>query len=195
QSHQNEEIIVRAQRSDKQVIEVKVKPEILAGFSDHGKTMGVTIVDVGLVKYGFFESLYRGFAGAFKMLWKIILAFYTLLAGLITGQGLAMQISGPVGVAAMTGQVVDLGYRYVLQFAAVLSLNLAVINFVPFPALDGGRFLFLVIEKLRGKPVKQAVENVIHNVGFGILMILIIVVTYNDVISHSGLIDKIKGFF
>ena len=68
-----------------------------------------------------------------------------------------------------------------LNFTAILSLNLAVINFLPFPALDGGRIVFLLIEKIKGKAIKRDTETMIHNIGFLILMALIVLVTYKDI--------------
>ena len=89
-----------------------------------------------------------------------------------------------------------MGLRYIWQFTALLSLNLAVINFLPFPALDGGRFLFLVIEKLRRRPNNQQLENVIHNIGFSLLLLLIAVVTYRDLLRYGeGFIGRIKDLF
>ena len=111
--------------------------------------------------------------------------------------GVTADIAGPVGIAVITGQVTRLGFIYVLQFTAMLSINLAIINAFPFPALDGGRLLFLLIEKVIGRPVKREVEAVIHNVGFALLMLLILVVTFRD-FSRFGdsfrlLWDKIIG--
>ena len=75
-----------------------------------------------------------------------------------------------------------MGWIYALQFTALLSVNLGIINILPIPALDGGRLLFILIEKIRGKTVKKNVENIIHTVGFAFLMILIVLVTYRDII-------------
>ena len=95
-----------------------------------------------------------------------------------------MELSGPVGIAVMTGQVAALGISYLLQFAAILSINLAIINILPFPALDGGRILFVIIEKLRrGKPVNQKIETIVHNLGFIFLMSLVVLVTYQDIVK------------
>ena len=194
QANQEGEIAITLLRATGEIEDVSLNPEIIENFSN-GKTLGITIIESGIVKYGFWQSIYVGFTSTFLMLWKIILAFYAIIVKLILGKGPGIEISGPVGVAAMTGKVVDLGYRYVLQFTAVLSLNLAVLNFAPFPALDGGRFLFLIIEKIRRKPIKQSIENIIHNTGFAILMILIVMVTYRDIANNSGIIDKIKNIF
>jgi regulator of sigma E protease len=116
----------------------------------------------------------------------IFVAFYNILHNLVVGQPVGVEVTGPVGIAVMTGQMARLGIIYILQFIALLSLNLAIINFLPFPALDGGRLLFLLIEKIRRKPINQQIENFVHNLGFILLMILMVFVTYRDVIKWGG---------
>ncbi|MDQ5938934.1 MAG: regulator of sigma protease, partial [Patescibacteria group bacterium] len=102
----------------------------------------------------------------------------------------------PIGVAVITGQVAEMGFIYLLQFAAILSINLGIINILPFPALDGGRLLFIVIEKIRRKKVSEKVEGIAHNVGFMLLMALVVVITYRDVQKYGvGFLDKIKNLF
>ncbi|MEK7167796.1 MAG: site-2 protease family protein, partial [Patescibacteria group bacterium] len=101
---------------------------------------------------------------------------------------------GPVGIAVLTGQAARMGLVYLLQFTALLSLNLAIINIIPFPALDGGRLLFLLIEKIRGKVMDQRWENTANNVGFMLLMLLIILVTFKDVWKYGGaLVNVFRG--
>ena len=109
------------------------------------------------------------------------MAFFNLIKGIFIGQGISANIAGPVGIAALTGQVARMGFIYIVQFTALLSINLAIINAFPFPALDGGRLLFLIIEKIKGSPVKREVETVIHNIGFALLMLLVLIVTFKDV--------------
>ena len=91
-----------------------------------------------------------------------------------------MDVSGPVGIAVITGKVARMGLIYLIQFTAILSINLAILNALPFPALDGGRLLFLAIEKLRGRPISQRIENLIHNTGFMLLMLFVLVITFRD---------------
>ncbi len=178
-----------------QSLSLTITPAEIKGYGQD-KILGVNLAQTGLVKYGFFKSLTQGLAATIALLGKIILAFYDLLKNLLLGRGVSVDLSGPVGVAVMTSQVVDLGLRYVLQFAAMLSLNLAVVNFLPFPALDGGRFLFLIIEKIRRRPNNQKIENFIHNLGFSLLLLLIILITYRDVAQYGGgVLDKLKGWF
>lgn len=149
------------------------------------KGIGISITDTGIVRYPFFPAIWEGIKATAYLFWAIVSAFYMLLKGLFLGQGVGAEVAGPVGIAALTGQVARLGFVYLLQFTAMLSINLAIINAFPFPALDGGRLLFLFIEKLKGSPVKQEVEAIIHNVGFIVLMLFVLVVTFKDVAKYG----------
>lgn len=147
------------------------------------KTVGISISSTAFVQYPWYLAFIEGAKATIQFLWLIIYTFFDLLRGLIVGQPMDVEIAGPVGIANLTGQMARMGFIYLIQFAALLSLNLAVINFLPFPALDGGRLLFLLVEKIKGSPVKEKVEAVFHNVGFLLLMLLIVWVTFKDVIS------------
>ncbi len=104
-----------------------------------------------------------------------------LFVNLFTHATVSEEISGPVGIAKLTGDVVAAGGIIVLRFIALLSLSLAVFNLLPIPALDGGRLLFVIIERLRGgKPVTPRIENAIHASGFALLILFIAVITYFD---------------
>lgn len=159
---------------------LEITPEIIASTGKPG--IGVSIYASGTVRYPFFLAIWEGFKATGLMFWAIIVAFAVLIRDLFIGVGVGGQVAGPVGIATLTGQVARLGFTYLLQFMALLSLNLALINILPFPALDGGRILFVIIEKFKGKPVKQSVEAWIHTIGFWILIALIVVVTYKDII-------------
>lgn len=157
--------------------------EIIPEYSEENEraVIGVSIFASGLVRYPFFTAIWEGFKLAGWMLGMIAVAFYGLIRDLIMGVGVGGQVAGPVGIATLTGQVASLGFAYLLQFMALLSLNLALVNILPFPALDGGRLLFLLIEKFKGKPVSQTVEAWIHTIGFWLLITLIVVITYKDI--------------
>lgn len=166
------------------LIDKQITPALMNETGKGG--IGVAISETGIVRYPWYLAIWEGFMATFILIWVIITAFYELIKGLIFGQGISADLAGPVGIATLTGQVARLGFVYLMQFTALLSINLAVINFFPFPALDGGRFLFLIIEKIKGSPVKREVENIIHNTGFVLLMILILVVTFRDVAKFGG---------
>ena len=107
--------------------------------------------------------------------------FYTFKF-LFTGRVSVKNLSGPVGIYSAVDQTRSTGFANLLYLLALLSLNVGFVNLIPFPAFDGGRILFLLIEMIKGKPVKAETENLIHNIGFFILLALIIYVTINDII-------------
>jgi len=95
-------------------------------------------------------------------------------------------LGGPVRVVYEINRAAELGFVNLLQLAAFLSINLGLFNLFPIPALDGSRIVFLILEWIRGKPVDPAKENFIHLVGFGVLLMLIVFITYNDVLQLFG---------
>jgi len=158
---------------------IQATPEILKETGKGG--VGVAIAETAIVKYPWYSAIVQGFLTTIFLIWAIVVAFFELIKNLITGAGLSAEIAGPVGIATVTGEMADLGFIYLMQFTALLSVNLAVVNFLPFPALDGGRILFLIIEKIKGKPVKREIEATLHYVGFALLIVLIILVTFKDI--------------
>ncbi|WP_173916478.1 RIP metalloprotease RseP [Halobacillus sp. Marseille-Q1614] len=105
----------------------------------------------------------------------------TNLGKLVTGQFSLDMLSGPVGIYDATDQVVQTGFTNFVMWTAILSVNLGIINLLPLPALDGGRLLFVGLEGLRGKPIDPQKEGVVHFIGFALLMLLMLVVTWNDI--------------
>ena len=91
-------------------------------------------------------------------------------------------LSGPVGMYTVVDQSAKLGIQNLLFLTAYLSVNLGFINVLPFPAFDGGRIVFVIIEKIKGSPVTPKVENWFHTIGFALLMILMLLVTYQDIL-------------
>lgn len=102
--------------------------------------------------------------------------------GLFTGQLSVNQLSGPVGIFNVVGEQAEAGFSNILYLIALLSVNVGFINLIPFPAFDGGRILFLLIEKIIRRPIKPEVENLVNTVGFILLMVLMVFVTFNDVL-------------
>ena len=118
--------------------------------------------------------------------------FATVIGGLFAGENVGAALSGPVGIAVLTRDVAQLGMIYLLQFTAVLSVNLAILNAMPFPALDGGRILFLIIEKIRGQKLNHKAESYANAAGFMLLILLMIFVTVKDVTKYQ---DGFKRLF
>lgn len=108
---------------------------------------------------------------------------FDFLGRLVSGRASSDEVSGPVGIVTYYGQAIDMGVGFVLNLTAFLSLNLAIVNLLPFPALDGGRLLFLIIEGIRRKPVPREQEGIVHLIGFGLLMALMVFVMYKDILK------------
>ena len=106
---------------------------------------------------------------------------YDIIKKLFTGEVSTKELSGPVGIVYAVSDTAKAGIIYVVYLAALLSLNLAIMNMLPFPALDGGRLLFLIIRKITGKRVTDEMEGKIHFIGIVLLMLLMVYVTWNDV--------------
>ena len=189
-------ITLKIERKDEILIK-EVTPEILAETNRGG--MGVALVKTGIISYPWYLAPWYGFLETMKMIGGIISGLYLVFKSLITSRELIGEVYGPVGIAGLVGDAVKLGFLYILQLTAALSVIIAVINFLPFPALDGGRVFFLLIEGLRGKPVNQRLETLMHNIGFALLMILVVIVTFRDIARISsgflGWWQKISGLF
>ena len=155
--------------------------------------IGVGVADTGLVRYPAHLAVWHGLESVYFLTLAILAAFWELISGLFMGKGMSAELAGPVGIAALTGQVAHMGFVYLLQFTVMLSVNLAIINALPFPALDGGRIFFLIIEKLKGSPVKREIEAVVHNTGFALLMVMVLLVTFKDVSRYSGVFKSLWG--
>jgi len=102
-------------------------------------------------------------------------------ARIFAGEPVKDAVVGPIGIAGLVGDARALGWVYLLTFAAFISIDLAIINLIPFPALDGGRLLFLLIEAVKGSPIKAKVANALNLVGFLLLIGLMLVVTFFDI--------------
>ncbi len=171
------------QRGDKKIIK-KIIP--IWSPSQKAPIIGVGLVKTAMLKYNWYEAIYHGALTTFNLTINILRAFWQIIINLIFQHKVATEVAGPIGIAVLTGQVVKLGWIYVLQFTALLSINLAIINLLPIPALDGGRILFLAIEKIKGSPVKQKLEAAIHQVGFILLMVLMLLVVFKDIHTYGA---------
>lgn len=117
-----------------------------------------------------------------ETMWNATNQIFTGLRMLVTLQFTLDDLGGPVRVAEVTGEAYSLGINTLIFWVAVLSLYLGIFNLLPFPALDGSRLVFFGIEALRGKPVEPSKEGMVHFIGFAMLMLLMIAVTYNDIL-------------
>ena len=143
---------------------------------------GISLGKTKTTKHGVVESVKLGVTTTYRMVVMIFAFLGKLIASPFTKESVAGDVTGPIGIAKMSGQAAKLGLAFLMQFTAMLSVNLAVINILPFPGLDGGRILFLLIEKIKGSPLKQSIEQKINTVGFMLLLALMAVVVIKDVL-------------
>ncbi len=163
---------------------VNVQPTLVKELGRPG--IGVALADVGIVRFTFLSALKQSGIAVAGYTWQTIKAFGVMIRDIVMLRHLEQDVAGPVGIAVLTGQMAKQGIVTLMQFAAILSINLAVINFLPIPALDGGRILFVVIEKIRRKAVTRKLEAHIHQVAFIALIILILLVTLRDIGKYGG---------
>lgn len=145
--------------------------------------VGIAIRDQLVTKqYPIWTAIALGVKDAAITFAAIWIGLFQTIRGII-----APEFLGPVGIANVTGQVAQLGPAYLLQFAAFLSLNLAILNLMPFPALDGGRMLFVLIEAIRGRRVDPQKEGFVHMIGMVILLAFIAIISYHDLLNMPRL--------
>jgi len=151
---------------------------------------GPTGVTIGTgVKKGL--TFWAAIPQSFVQYWSILSVFKNGIVETIQGT-IPFQVSGPVGIAQATGEVARLGIAPLLMFAALISINLGIVNILPLPALDGGRVFFVLLEWVRGgKKVSPKTENLVHSIGFLLLIALLVLATYGDIsriISGTGIL-------
>lgn len=161
------------QRGD-ETFNVAMIPRSMEG--EEGGKVGIT-PELPTRQPGFGETITKSGTAMVDWTKTIFVSFKTLINNFNMDD-----ISGPVGTAKMTGQIAQQGIQYLTYWAAILSLYLGIFNLLPIPALDGSRLVFLGVEALRGKPVDPSREGMVHFVGFALLFLVMIAVTYNDIL-------------
>lgn len=172
QKHPGEELQFTIDRDGK-IIEIPVTPKAEKVEDEEIGLIGVhSPVEKSTLKiatYGVEET------------YRITVAIFKILGTLITGQFSIDMLAGPVGIYEATETVAKSGVLYLMKWGAFLSINLGIMNLLPIPALDGGRLMFFALEALRGKPIDRQKEGLVHFIGFALLMLLMILVTWNDI--------------
>jgi regulator of sigma E protease len=161
---------------------VKKIPVTLSKNSD--APLGVSILESQKIKVPFWQAPWTGL----KEVWNIIVAIFVALGSFFgtlfkTGHASGTGVVGPVGIWFIFQTATKLGFSYILQLTALISINLGIINILPFPALDGGRLIFWLIELIRRKRITPRIEGIVHSIGFALLIILILVITFRDIMS------------
>ncbi|MBO8126379.1 MAG: RIP metalloprotease RseP [Firmicutes bacterium] len=174
-SKANQDVILKVQRGEV-IFETVVQPR--QERPDGPGLIGIVPKAEARERVPLHTALWYGLLQTFHLLIALVVGLFELLTGKLTGP-----IAGPVGIAKMAGQAARFGLESLLNLTAVLSVNLGVLNLLPFPALDGGRLAFLGVEVLRRKPVDPEREGLVHFIGFALLMLLILFITFREVVS------------
>ena len=163
----------------KETIHTEITPK--EGVVENRPAIGVSLEMIGTLKLNPVLALWEGGKNTLVLIEQTTVGLGKFLFQSVTGKANFSEVSGPVGIVGMVGDISLLGFIYLLSFTATISINLAVINLIPFPALDGGRLLFVLIEKIKGSPIKPVVANALNSIGFFLLILLMAVVTYHDI--------------
>lgn len=168
----DKELVVVVER-DGELIELEVTPR-----HEESADGGVIGIAPELLKreVGLLESFSLGFGQSWYIFKVTVLGFFNMITGKTPAE-----IGGPVMIASMIGQAAEIGISSVLNLMAVLSINLGIINLIPFPALDGGRIIFIFVELIRGRPVNPEKESFVHIIGFVLLIVLMVFLVFKDI--------------
>jgi regulator of sigma E protease len=168
-------------RDNKQV-ELTATPEKgLISEEPDRQALGIASALVGTLQLSFFEAVAKGFSETVEKTQAIVVGMGQLIGAAVTLTADVKNIAGPVGIASLAGDAASFGFGSILSFAALISLNLAVLNLLPFPALDGGRLAFLLVETIIRRPIPTQITNTVNTVGFAILILLMLAVTAHDI--------------
>lgn len=172
QSSPGKKLTMKVQ-SGKKVETIKVTPKTVKSSGQRYGLIGIMQKTdssaMAKIKYGFIYS------------WSTSLTIFHALGKMVSGGFSINQLSGPVGIYSMTSKVASTGLINIIFFTSMLSMNLGIVNLIPIPALDGGKILLNIVEAIRRKPIPEQYENVITLIGVGILVLLMIAVTWNDI--------------
>ena len=178
------EITILAKHSDSTTEDIQVIPRWKPPAGHGAIVVVVTTANPTVVSQS--EPVWRAIPSGVSALIETFILFKNGIISMIIGTT-PVALAGPVGIAQLTGEVVKAGISPLLEFAAFLSLNLAIINLFPLPALDGGRIAFVLLEWVRrGKRVSAKREGLIHAIGFALLMVAFLAITYRDIIRIIG---------
>lgn len=173
--------ITYAEKNESKSVVITPKQAIIADSPDR-YAIGVSLALVEIKQYGLVAAVVEGFRATWQGVVSISVGLWTLLAQTFVGEADFSQVAGPIGIVGMVGDAASYGISALLIFTAIISLNLAVINLLPFPALDGGRLVFVAIEAVTKKRIPPEWAGRVNLVGFALLMLLMIAVTYNDIV-------------
>ncbi|MCE3255827.1 MAG: mmpA [Rickettsiaceae bacterium] len=175
------EMQIALQRGEK-VIDVKLVPKISISKNVFGEEQKVPLIGIGASQFEYHKlGLGQAFLQANIETYNLSIAITKAIGELIIGERSVKELSGPVKIAQYSGKSMSEGLLMVLWFMAMISVNLGVANLLPIPVLDGGHLFFYIIEAIRGKALPEKVQMIGFQIGFALLLSLMIFTTYNDI--------------
>lgn len=147
------------------------------------RAIGISMDMIGILKLPVYQAFWEGGIRTIQLFKMVAVNIVYFLRDIFMGRADLSTVAGPVGMVALVGDARDLGVSYLIFFTAILSINLAVINLIPFPALDGGRLVMIAIETIKRSPLNPKFIQRFNMVGFALLILLMLVVTYHDIIK------------
>lgn len=147
------------------------------------RAIGVSLDMIGTLRLPPHEALYLGAQTAASFTRETALGMFSFFKNIAVGKSDFSEISGPVGIVGVVRDAEALGFSHLVTLVALISINLAVINILPFPALDGGRLFFLAVETVKRSPIRPTLAATINAIGFALLIALMVFVTYHDVVK------------
>lgn len=173
-------ILIEIDRGGKN-LDFEIMPE--AGIEKDRKIIGISMDMIGTLSLPVHKAVYEGGRATFDITYLTVGGIANLIKEGIKGKADISQVAGPVGIISLVGDASRLGFVYLITFTALISINLAIINLVPFPALDGGRIVFVAIEGITKKPINPKFASVLNTAGFALLILLMLFITYRDVLK------------
>ncbi|MBI3385041.1 site-2 protease family protein [Candidatus Gottesmanbacteria bacterium] len=189
-------VTLQIKRCEKTCANLKISLIPRKDYPQNEGAMGVAIVTDFMIKtYSLWEAPIKGTIEAFRMSWFIAKGVGQVLWQLVSSFTVPKDVAGPIGIYKVTGQALQFGgLMGVLQLLALLSLNLAVINILPIPALDGGRFFLVLVEAVMGRQRIIKIEKVAQSVGMALILALIVLITISDLSKLTTVQNFLKGF-
>lgn len=178
-SHANQPIEFTYKRSGEQSM-ITVIPTIRSGDT---ATIGVSMDALGILQLPLHKAVWEGARLTSYFTWSTAVGLTYFIGSAFSGGASVSDVTGPVGIAGLVNDATQLGFVYLLSFTAFISINLAIINLIPFPALDGGRVFFVIIEKIRGKALNPKAVQIVNATGLALLLLLMVIVTFNDIVA------------
>ena len=178
-AHQDDSISFTYEREGAEG-EVSITPQ--AGLVEGKAVVGIEMDEIGTAVVPFYLAPLEGARLTWNATQAITTGLFSFFKNLFMGAASFSEVTGPVGLIGIVGSAASFGLVPLLSLIALISINLAIINLIPFPALDGGRLLFVVIEAIKGSPIRPQIAGTANMIGFALLIVLMLLVTYHDIV-------------